>query len=76
MSPVLLIASLLFAIVILFFVIYSFFLVYHLFEFSLNRGSAFILIAVFSGVSVVLLFTILIFLAQVDWNAPLFTFLQ
>ncbi|MDO8512295.1 MAG: hypothetical protein Q7S57_03395 [bacterium] len=76
MSPVLLVASLLFAIVLLFFVIYGFFLVYHLFEFSLNKTSSLILVAVFVGVSILLLFTIFIYLAQVNWSGPLFSFFQ
>jgi len=76
MSPVLLVASILFAIVLLFFVIYGFFLIYHLFEFSLSKGSAFILVAVFVGVSIVLMFAISMYLAQVNWNGPLFNFLQ
>lgn len=76
MSPVLLVASILFAIVILFFAVYSFFMVYHLFEFSLNKGSALILVAVFVGVSILLLFTIFMYLSQVNWSAPMFSFFQ
>ena len=76
MSPVLLAAAIIFGIVVVFFALYSFFLVYHLFEFSLNKGSAAALVAVFTGVSVVLLFTIFIYLSQVNWNADAFPFLQ
>ena len=74
MSPILLVASILFGIVLLFFAIYGFFLVYHLFEFSLNRVSAFVLVGVFVGISVVLLFTISIYLFQVNWSGSLFSF--
>lgn len=76
MSPVLLVASILFGIVFVFFSVYSIFLVYHLFEFALNRVSSLVLVGVFVAVSVVLLFTISIFLSQVNWNGPYFSFLQ
>lgn len=76
MSPVLLVATILFALVILFFAIYSFFMIYILLDFTLNKASALVLICVFIGVSVVLLFTIFMYLSLVNWGAPAFPFLQ
>lgn len=76
MSPVLLIAFILFAIVLLFFAVYSFFTVFILFDFSLNKTGTLILVCVFVAISVLLLFTIFLYLAQIDWNAPAFPFLQ
>lgn len=76
MSPVLLVASVIFGLVVLFFAVYSFFIVYILLEFALSKSGAILLIAVFIGVSIVLLFTIFMYLSQVNWSASAFPFFE
>jgi len=76
MNPLLLVSLIVFVVFLLFFAVYSFFLVYHLYEFSMNSANAAILIGTYTIIAAILVAVVLFYLSAIDWEAPVFTFLQ
>lgn len=68
MNPILLGALILYVVFLLFYALYGFFLLYHLFRFAPHKDVAFVVSAVFLGVTIFLLLVSIGYFSRLDWS--------
>lgn len=71
MSPLVLVAVVLYVLFLVFYLVWSLFLLYHLLRFAPRREAALVGSAIFFGVTAVLLLVSGAFFLRIDWSAPL-----